>query len=389
MATPATPPPPGGSGARGAARPAVRERRGGVPVGRPLGIPVVLAPSWVLVVVLVTWSVAPVFSHPHTPGPLDYAAGAGAALLFAASVLAHELGHSVISLRLGIPIRRITLYLFGGVAEMEREPRTAAGEYLTAVAGPLVSVFLAAVAAAVARSTTGTPHEMAAYVAFTNGVLGVLILLPGLPLDGGRVLRAAVWRVTGDREAGTRAGVRGGQALALVAAAIGLLRLGAGDSYGYAELLIGAFLWTNATALGRRGEVMARVTTLDAARLTRPALLVEAATPLSEALRRAVETGKRLLVVDSYGTPSGVINGPALAAVPEQRRPWVSVADVTRPIEPGLLIEDTLTGTGLLDRMRATPASEYVVTAPDGTIEGVLSAHDVARVLDGREVPAT
>jgi len=384
MPTPATPPP-----ADGAAPLAVRERRGGVPVGRPLGIPVVLAPSWVLVVVLITWSVAPVFSHPYTPGPLDYAAGAGAALLFAASVLAHELGHSVISLRLGIPIRRITLYLFGGVAEMEREPPTAAGEYLVAVAGPLVSVFLAATAAAVARTTTGTPHRMAAYIAFTNGVLGVLNLLPGLPLDGGRVLRAGVWAVTKDREAGTRAGVKGGQALALVAAAVGLLRLGAGDSYGLAELLVGAFLWTNATALGRRGEVMQRVTTLDAHALTRPALLVDAATPLSEALRRAVETGKRLLVVDSYGAPSGVINGPALAAVPEKRRPWVSVADVTRPIEPGLMLEDTLTGTGLLDRMRATPASEYVVTAPDGTIEGVLSAHDVARVLDGREVPAT
>jgi Zn-dependent protease len=369
--------------------PRQRERRGGVPVGRPLGIPVVLAPSWVLVVVLITWSVAPAFSHPRTPGALDYAAGAGAALLFAASVLAHELGHSAISLRLGIPIRRITLYLFGGVAEMEREPPTAAGEYLVAVAGPLVSVFLAATASAVARSTTGTPHEMAAYVAFTNGVLAVLNLLPGLPLDGGRVLRAGVWAATGDREQGTRAGVRGGQALALVAAAVGLLRLGAGDSYGLAELLIGAFLWTNATALGRRGEVMQRVTTLDAHALTRPALLVDAATPLSEALRRAVETGKRLLVVDSYGAPSGVINGPALAAVPEKRRPWVSVADVTRPIEPGLMIEDTLTGTGLLDRMRETPASEYVVTAPDGTIEGVLSAHDVARVLDGLEVPAT
>ena len=362
------------------------ERRPGVPLGRPLGIPVYLAPSWVVAGVLITYSVAPVFSYPFSPGLPHYAMSAAAAVLLAASVLAHGLGHSVVSLGLGIPIRRVTLFLFGGLAEMEREPTTPAGEYLVAVAGPLVSVFLAGFSGVVAAYAPdrGAVARLAMYLAVTNAVLAVLNLLPGLPLDGGRVLRAVVWRLTGNRYTGTRAGVRGGQTVALLAAAVGLIRIGAGNQFGFFELLVAAFLWTNATATGRRAAVMDRLERVDVRALIRPALPVAATLPLAEALRRAVEAGQRLVVVDAYGVPAGVVSGPALAAVPEQRRPWVTVAEVTRPIEPGLVLEPGIDGPKLLERMRATPATEYLVAEPDGRLAGVLSAHDVARALDGK-----
>jgi Zn-dependent protease len=362
------------------------ERRPGLPLGRPLGVPVFLAPSWVVAGVLVTYAVAPVFSHPDAPGVEHYALAALAAVLLAASVLAHELGHSAVSLRLGIPIRRVTLFLFGGLAEMEREPPTAAGEYLVAVAGPLVSVFLAGCAALVAAYAPdgGSVSRLAAYLAITNAALGALNLLPGLPLDGGRVLRAVVWHLSGSRLTGTRAAVRGGQVVALLAATVGLLRIGAGDQYGFFEVMLGAFLWTNATVIGRRSEVLARLERIDVRALVRPALPVAGTLPLSEALRRAVEAGQRLVVVDAYGAPAGVISGTALAALPERRRPWVTVGDVTRWLEPGLVLEPGLDGQALLERMRATPATEYLVRRPDGTVEGVLSAHDVARALDGK-----
>jgi Zn-dependent protease len=357
------------------------ERRPGVPLGRPLGIPVYLAPSWVVAGVLVTWSVAPAFSAPVSPGAADYAVAALAAVLFAVSVLAHELGHAAVSLRLGLPIRRITLYLFGGMAEIDGEPATPAAEDLVAVAGPLVSVFVAGVAAAFAGLAPGHAARMlAVYLAVTNTVLAVVNLLPGLPLDGGRILRAAVWRATGERDSGTRAAVRGGQAVAVLAAAVGLMRIGAGDENGLFELAIGAFIWVNATALGRRTDALARLDRIDVRALIRPALPVEPGVPLSEALRRAVDTGRRLLVVDAYGVPAGVISGPALEAVPLRRRPWVSVADVTRPIEPGLVLDSSLDGRGLLERMRATPATEYLVTGAEGIV-GLLSAHDVAAAL--------
>jgi Zn-dependent protease/CheY-like chemotaxis protein len=366
-------------------RPTRPARRPGVPLGRPLGIPVFLAPSWVVAGVLITWSVAPAFAPPLTPRPEHYLAAAAAAVLFAASVLAHELGHAVLSLRMGLPIKRITLYLFGGMAELDGEPATPATEYLVAIAGPLVSVFLAGASAVVAGSTPrgATLHGIAVYLALTNAAIGVLNLLPGLPLDGGRVLRAVVWRLSGSRDTGTFAGVRGGQGVALLAASFGLLRVGAGDQYGLFELAIGVFVWVNATALGRRTEMLARLRRVDLRALMRPALEVEAALPLSEALRRAMESRRRLLVVDSHGVPAAVISGTALEAVPDQRRPWVAVADVARPLEPGLVLDSRLDGLRLLERMRATPASEYLVTGADGAVAGVLSAHDVARALAG------
>ncbi len=290
---------------------------------------------------------------------------------------------------LGIPIRRVTLFLFGGLAEMEHEPPTPAAEFLVAIAGPLVSVFLAGCLAATERLTTQdtNAHRLAAYLAFVNLVLGGLNLLPGLPLDGGRILRSIVWQLTGSHLAGTRAGVRGGQAVALLAAAVGLVRLGAGDQYGLFELLVAAFLWTNAAALGRRTTMLERVGRLDVRALTRPALPVAASLPLSEALRRAIESGRRLLVVDAYGAPAAVISGPALDAVPERRRPWVTVAEVARSIEPGLVLDPGLDGQHLLDRMHAVPATEYLVAGTDGTVTGILSAYDVAQVLDGKGGP--
>jgi Zn-dependent protease len=364
---------------------ATAARRPGVPLGRVLGIPVFLSPSWLVAMVLVTYSVAPAFSQPGTPGPAHYALAALAAALFAVCVLAHEVGHAVLSLRLGIPIRRITLYLFGGLAEMDRDPPTAGTEYLVAVAGPLVSVFLAGAAAAVAGLTAArtAPHRLATYLALTNAVVGVLNLLPGLPLDGGRVLRAAVWGLTGNRETGTRAAVRGGQAVALVAGAYGVLRLGAGDQYGLFTLLVAVFVWTNASAIGRRSAVLARLGALDVRSLVRPALLVEASLPLAEGLRRAVAAGRRLVVVDAEGVPAAVVSGSALAAVPDRRRPWVSVADVCRVLEAGLVLDAGIDGPRLLELMRATPATEYLVRDPDGAVAGVLSAHDVARALEG------
>lgn len=360
------------------------ERRPGLPLGRPLGVPVFLAPSWVFAGALVTWALAPEFAGSVDARPRHYAAAALTAVLFAASVLAHELGHAAIALRLGIPVRRVTLYLFGGLAEMEREPATPATEYLVAVSGPLVSVFLAGCAAVASTALAGDAATVAGFLAGTNAVIAVLNLLPGLPLDGGRVLRSIVWRLTGSYDTGTRAGVRGGQTLALLIGGFGLVHIGAGDQLGLVQVMIGGFIWVNATALGRRASVLARLGRLDMLALVRPALRVPASLPLSEALRRAFDSGDRLLVVDSYGEPSGVISGSALEAVPDQRRPWVTVADVSRALEPGLILREGLDGQRLIERMRATPASEYLVKRADGTIAGILSAYDVARALEGR-----
>ncbi|HEU0132879.1 MAG TPA: site-2 protease family protein [Mycobacteriales bacterium] len=365
-------------------------RRPGIRLGRWFGVPVTLSPSWLATAVLLTYALAPVFSPPRSPGVRHYALALTTTVLFAASVLAHELAHAAVSTRLGLPVRHVTLHLLGGQTEAAEEPRTAREEYAVAIAGPLASVLLGGAAAA-AGSFGGDRSALAraaGLVALTNAVLAVVNLLPGLPLDGGRVVRAAVWHLRRSRAAGTRAGVRGGQAVALALAAVGLLRVGAGDQVGLLALLVGVFLWTSATTLGRRAAVLERLGALDVRALVRPALAVEASLPLAEALRRAVAAGRRLVVVDAAGLPAAVISGPALAAVPDRRRPWVTVADVARALEPGLVLDAGLDGPHLLERMRATPASEYLVRGPDGAVAGVLSAHDVALALESTGGPA-
>ena len=366
-------------------------RRGGIPLGRPLGIPIYLAPSWLVIGVLVAVGVADRASLdlPELSAGGHYGVGIAVAALLAASVLAHELGHSVVSVTLGLPIKRITLFLLGGLAEIEREPETPAREYLVAMAGPLTSILIAGVSAALAVTVPWEAAEFVlAYVAETNTVLAVFNLIPGLPLDGGRVLRAAVWHVSGDAFRATRWAVRAGQALALALGALGVIGILGGDAYGLFTLLIAFFIWSSGTQGLRRAEVGRRIPTLAARQLAVPTISVPADLPLAEAMRRAQEAARGLLVVDSYGRPSAIPSVAAASAVPNDRRPWVTIGSVSRPIGPGLVISAELTGAEFLAALRSAPASEYLVIEEAGDVLGVLAARDVARQIDARGAAA-
>ncbi|MFN2625463.1 MAG: site-2 protease family protein [Mycobacteriales bacterium] len=373
-----------GAGARGAAA-------HGLPIGRPFGIPVYLSPSWLLVAAFITVSVAADATRVvPTIGAGAYVVGLAVAVLLAASVLAHELGHSVVSLALGIPIRRITLFLLGGYASMDREPDTPAKELLVAVAGPLVSVLVAgagwaAYAHVAAHSATGI---VIGSLALSNTLIAGFNLLPGLPLDGGRVARALVWHVTGNELTATRFAYRGGQVIASLVTALGVIGLVNGDYSGIYLLLVGSFLWSNGRLGLRHAEFRSRLPTLRARSLARRALNVAADLPLAEALRRADSAGRLLILpVDSYGKPSGLVSAAAVRAVPEHRRPWLSVSALSRPLEPGLVLPADLAGEELLAALRATPAGEYLVTDDAGVV-GVLEMSEVVRRMDPRHAAA-
>ncbi|OYV88860.1 MAG: hypothetical protein B7Z68_12705, partial [Acidobacteria bacterium 21-70-11] len=175
--------------------------RHNVPLGRIIGIPIGLDYSWFLIFGLLTWSLAasyyPAEFHGWAPA-LYWATGAATALLLFASVLLHELGHSVVALRYKIPVRSINLYIFGGVAEIGSEPPSAAAELAIAIAGPIVSLALAALftLAKPFAAASAPLFGMAKYLAYMNMALFVFNLIPGYPLDGGRVFRAAVWGYT-------------------------------------------------------------------------------------------------------------------------------------------------------------------------------------------------
>ncbi len=181
----------------------------GIPLGKVLNIPVNVDYSWFLIFILLTWSLA-ISYYPSEfrqwPTAWYWILGAITTIMLFVSVLLHELGHSIIALRYKIPVRNITLFIFGGVAQIASEPPTAMSEFWIAIAGPVVSFLLAGIFALLELVTSSvTPlFALMKYLAYINGTLGLFNLIPGFPLDGGRVFRAIVWGTSGDFRKATR-----------------------------------------------------------------------------------------------------------------------------------------------------------------------------------------
>jgi Zn-dependent protease len=215
---------------------------------RVRGIPVRIDFGWLLIVAFIAWTLATGY-FPHvlpSLSPMAYwIQGLTAALLLFASVLLHELAHALVAVRHGIPVGGITLHIFGGVSQLDSEPETPRAELLIAVVGPLASFAIAGVAHGAGRMFTGPSlaDALAGYVGAVNLVVGVFNLVPAFPLDGGRVLRAALWAWTGRLDAATRIATRLGSALALLMIAVGIVRAVSGDVIaGIWFALIGLFL---------------------------------------------------------------------------------------------------------------------------------------------------
>ncbi len=375
------------------------EPRGGLLMGRPFGVPVYVAPSWFLVAALITWVFGGQLERvlPEL-GAARYLVSLFFAVAFYASVLVHELAHTVAALRFKLPVRRIQLQFFGGVSEIEKEAETPGREFVLAFVGPLLSLVLAGVFyAAVQAVEPGTvPGVLLAGLMISNLIVAAFNLLPGLPLDGGRMLRAVVWKLTGKPMSGTIAAAWVGRALA-VSVLIGLplltqsgaLGSDAVDNVGMDTVLdallaaiLAAIIWTGAGNSLRMARLREHLPELRARTLTRRAVPVETDTPLSEALRRANAAGARaLVVVDADGKPLSLVREAAIVGVPEHRRPWVAVSGLAQELTDGMRVSAELSGEELLDALRATPATEYLVVEETGEIYGVLSAADVERAF--------
>ncbi|WP_432032342.1 site-2 protease family protein [Streptomyces antibioticus] len=392
----------GGGRGRGKGRPPRRppeQPRGGLLMGRPFGVPVYVAPSWFLVAALITWVFGGQLDRvlPEL-GAARYLVSLFFAVAFYASVLIHELAHTVAALRFKLPVRRIQLQFFGGVSEIEKEAETPGREFWLAFVGPLLSLALAgAFYLAMQPVEPGTvPGVLLAGLMISNLIVAIFNLLPGLPLDGGRMLRAVVWKITGKPMSGTVAAAWVGRALA-VSVLIGLplltqsgaLGAGAEDSVGMDTVtdallaaILAAIIWTGAGNSLRMARLREHLPELRARTLTRRAVPVETHTPLSEALRRANDAGARaLVVVDAHGEPLSLVREAAIVGVPEHRRPWVAVSGLAQDLTDGMRVSAELAGEDLLDVLRATPATEYLVVEETGEIYGVLSAADVERAF--------
>ncbi|MGW1066038.1 site-2 protease family protein [Streptomyces aureus] len=376
-----------------------KEPGGGILMGRPFGVPVYVAPSWFLVAALITWVFGGQLDRVLPDlGAARYLVSLFFAVAFYASVLVHELAHTVAALRFKLPVRRIQLQFFGGVSEIEKEAETPGREFVLAFVGPLLSLVLSGVFyLAMQPVEPGTvPGVLLAGLMISNLIVAAFNLLPGLPLDGGRMLRAVVWKITGRAMSGTVAAAWVGRALA-VSVLIGLPLLTQSDALGAAPentgsmdtitdallaAILAAIIWTGAGNSLRMARLREHLPELRARALTRRAVPVETTTPLSEALRRANDVGARaLVVVDADGEPLSLVREAAIVGVPEHRRPWVAVSGLAQDLTDGMRVSAELAGEDLLDALRASPATEYLVVEDSGEIYGVLSAADVERAF--------
>jgi Zn-dependent protease len=367
-------------------------RRPGIPLGRVLGVPVFLHVSWLLLAVFVTVAYGQAVGRRLDLGAGQaYLVGFGFVLALVLSVLLHELGHAVTARRYGIRVRGITLELLGGYTEMEGDAPRPFVEVVVSLAGPAVSLVLgigAAIATALLPIET-VVGQVAFQLAAANIIVAVFNTLPGLPLDGGRALRAAVWAISGNRHLGTQVAGWTGRAVAVITLLGGVL-LYTGrllTSFGAVFLLLVAFtLWQGASAAIRLARISARFPLIDLAALARPVFAVPTGTPLAEAERRAGESGQpggALGVADSTGRLIALVMPDAVAAVPAERRPWTSIDEVARPVGELSAIPVETRGEAVIRAVQANPGSEYLVMAGDDVV-GVLRLTDLAHLLEPR-----
>jgi len=364
--------------------------RNGIQVGRVLGVPIVVQPLWFVIVVVIAASFGPEIQHqvPSLSHAGAYAVSLVFVLLLYGSVLVHEISHVAVAKALGMQVRRIVLQLLGGVSEVvEEHPGAPAREGLVAVVGPMTSFILGSIGWAVAHELThGTVAWVIVYeFAIANLFVAAFNALPGLPLDGGRVLRALLWRVTADKARGTLAAGWIGRGLAVAIVVVAVVK-----PHGWGDTTLGAlylviiamFIWTNATIAIAQAKVTGVLPGLDIRSLTRRAMPVSAELPVAEAVRRARDAGARaLVVVDGLGKPSGLVSEAAVSALPAQRQPWVAISDLARPVDPTLVLRTDMNGEALLQAVQAAPATEYLVVDNVGAICGVLARIDLVAAL--------
>ncbi|MEU8516213.1 site-2 protease family protein [Kitasatospora sp. NPDC048722] len=387
-------PPHGGGGRPPGRPPEPRERGGGILMGRPFGVPIYVTPSWFVIAALITWIFGSQLNDvlPDLGGS-RYLVAFSFAVAFYASVLVHELAHTLVALRYRLGVRRIQLQFFGGVSEIENEAETPWREFWLAFVGPLLSLVLGGVfyLAMQAVELSSVPGVLLTGLMVSNLVVAAFNLLPGLPLDGGRMLRAVVWAVTGRPMTGTVAAAWVGRALAvavliglpLISASRGVERTGT-DTLVDAVIaaVLAAIIWNGAGGSVRNARLKEALPGLRLRDLARRTVEVTADTPLGEALRRAREAqAGAVVVVDGRSEPIAIVRESAVRAVPEHRRPWVAVGPLARDLEPGLRLSADLTGEDLLNAVRATPAGEYLVVESDGRVYGVVALTDIEQRL--------
>ena len=351
-------------------------------------MPVFLRPSWFAIAAVVTLLYAPTVRNSVLIDPgLEYLIAFAFAILLLLSVFVHELAHAGAAAATGTPATHIVLDLWGGHTAFSEESAGPWRSIVVSVVGPLSNGLIALIAELAIRGAdpVGVPRLLLVATATSNLLVAIFNVLPGLPLDGGRILEALVWRVSGDRHVGTLVAGWSGRVVAVGTAVWTLLMVVGGSrtlTGGIWLLAIAGLLWQGAGQAIKAAHWYRRADQARIDQLLQPAVAVASTATVATALLAAIEAGARAIVVlDVYGRPAAVVDERAAADVPTARADQVGAAAVAQALPEGAVLATGLSGDDLIGRLQARPAPRYAVIDGEDRVIGVLDWEDVARFV--------
>ncbi|MBN1890386.1 MAG: site-2 protease family protein [Thermoflexales bacterium] len=359
-----------------------------VKLGRIWGIPIGLHASWFLIFGLVTWSLAAGYfpgEYPALPSGAYWLLGALTSLLFFGSVLAHELGHSWVALRHQIPVRSVTLFIFGGVAHIGREPRTPGAEFRIAVAGPLTSAGLALAFGGLFLLDRHIPYLAAPsmWLARINLMLALFNLIPGFPLDGGRVLRALVWKISGSFYRATQVAAFSGQVVAFGFIGLGALTVIGGNWFnGVWLVFIGWFLQNAAAATYAQANMQQSLRGITVGQvMQRDCWQIPGPLTLDQLVEEHVLTGgRRCFLVTDADQLQGLLTLRDVSAVPKADWGQITAMQAMRPLDQLVRVEPATELQAALRLMDEANVAQVPVVEGQ-RIAGMLSREQVLHYL--------
>ncbi len=363
--------------------------RQSIRLGTFFGIAVGVNWSVILILALFAWNLADYVLPPQggSPDAADWVAGVIGAVVLLASLLAHEVSHSLVARRNGIGVRSITLFLFGGVAQLEGEAHSPGADFRIAAVGPATSLVLAGFFAAVQAALVGAGGhgvlvDTISWLWEINVALAIFNLIPAAPLDGGRILRAGLWRHWGNRARASIAAARTGRGFAVLLIAIGLFAFVEVGIFGLWSALIGLFLYSAARAEERYAVVQGALASLNVGQVMtpHPPTVPQSAT-VEDLVNRHLGQyqGHAVAVIDDNGWLAGVVTAEAVHGVAPERRSATTLAQIAIPLNGVLMAHPDESMDMLLERMTSNGGRPALVLDADNRLAGVVTAADLQR----------
>jgi Zn-dependent protease len=367
--------------------------RSNIPLGRIAGISIGLHYSWFIIAFLIAFSLVAQFHSisPAWSSDTVWLAALSTSVLFFVSLLLHELAHSALAKAQGLKVRAITLFALGGISQIESEPTSAKSEFWIAIVGPATSLaigfLLLALAHVLGWSAGSQPRNlleaMVLWLAYINIALGVFNMVPGYPLDGGRILRAVVWWINGNADRSSRIAAQTGEVVAFLFILLGLYRFFVGANFaGLWMAFIGWFLLEASRSSYTRVELMSQLHSHRVSEIMEhDCMVIDGSLSLRDFVDEyLLHSTHRCFLVNQNDRAAGIVTLEDVKAVSRDQWPQTSVQSVMRPLGKSLTVAPDTPADQALDLMAKAGVSQLPVVS-DGRVEGLFSQNQVLKFL--------